>query len=90
MKTAFLANWKSLQKELIKQEKKLPKLFDAWEDGILTDEEFTRRKLVNKERIESIQKQMDHLEDSVPTRDEYEEKIMLLIRCIKIPARSNA
>ena len=72
-----------MQKELIKQEKKLPKLFDAWEDGILTDEEFTRRKLINKERIESIKKQMDHLEDSVPTKDEYEEKIMLLSDALK-------
>lgn len=80
---SILSQLESLQKELIKQEKKLPKLFDAWEDGILTDEEFTRRKLVNKERIESIKKQMDHLEDSVPTKDEYEEKIMLLSDALK-------
>ena len=80
---SILSRLESLQKELIKQEKKLPKLFDAWEDGILTDDEFTRRKLVNKERIESIQKQMDHLEDSIPTRDEYEEKIMCLSDALK-------
>ena len=80
---SILSQLESLQKELIKQEKKLPKLFDAWEDGILTDEGFTRRKLVNKERIESIKKQMDHLEDSVPTKDEYEEKIMLLSDALK-------
>lgn len=80
---SILSQLESLQKELIKQEKKLPKLFDAWEDGILTDDEFTRRKLVNKERIESIKKQMDHLEDSVPTKDEYEEKIMFLSDALK-------
>ena len=80
---SILSQLEVLQKELIKQEKKLPKLFDAWEDGILTDEEFTRRKLINKERIESIKKQMDHLEDSVPTKDEYEEKIMLLSDALK-------
>ena len=35
---SILSQLEVLQKELIKQEKKLPKLFDAWEDGILTDE----------------------------------------------------
>lgn len=79
----ILSQLEALQKELIKQEKKLPKLFDAWENGILTDDEFTRRKLVNKERIESIKKQMDHLEDSIPTKDEYEEKIMCLSDALK-------
>ena len=44
---SILSRLESLQKELIKQEKKLPKLFDAWEDGILTHDEFTTRKLVN-------------------------------------------
>lgn len=80
---SILGQLEVLQKELMKQEKKLPKLFDAWENGILTDDEFTKRKLVNKERIEFIQKQMDHLEDSVPTKDEYEEKIMYLSDALK-------
>ena len=57
----ILSQLEALQKELIKQEKKLPKLFDAWENGILTDNEFTRRKLVNKERLEYIKQQMARL-----------------------------
>ena len=67
-----------LEKELQKQEKKLPKLFDAWEDGLLNDNEFAKRKLVNRQRIQSIQEQIVTLKDSVPSKENYEEKIVSL------------
>ena len=67
-----------LQAELRKVEKKLAKLFDAWEDGKISDNEFVQRKAVNTERMESIKKQMDELEDSIPEKEEYQEKIMYL------------
>ena len=33
---------------------------------------------MNTQRIESIKKQMDELEDSIPEKEEYQEKIMYL------------
>lgn len=74
----ILGQLETLQGELKKAEKKLSKLFDAWEDEKITDNEFVERKAVNTERIESIKKRMDDLEDSIPEKEEYTEKIMLL------------
>lgn len=66
------------QKEIRKTERKLAKLFDSWEDERITDNEFVQRKAVHNERIEAIKKQMKELEYSVPEREEYEDKIVLL------------
>ncbi len=74
----ILGQLETLQGELKKAEKKLAKLFDAWEDEKISDNEFVERKAVNAERIESIKKRMDDLEDSIPEKEEYTEKIMLL------------
>jgi site-specific DNA recombinase len=68
----------ALQAQLRKTEKKLSKLFDAWEDEDITDNEFVERKAVNTQRIEAIKAQMEELEDSIPEKEEYEELIMLL------------
>lgn len=75
---SIVGQMEALQKELLKTERKLSKLFDAWEDGKITDNEFVQRKFVNNEKIESIKKQMDNLEDSIPEKEEYEEKILML------------
>lgn len=75
---SILGQMEALQKELKKTERKLSKLFDAWEDEDITDNEFVERKAVNRARIESIKKQMEELEDSIPEKEEYQEKIMLL------------
>lgn len=66
----------ALQAQLRKSEKKLAKLFDAWEDEEISDNEFVQRKAVHNDRIAAIKKQMDELEDSIPEKEEYEEKIM--------------
>lgn len=66
----------TLQAEKRKIEKKMAKLFDAWEDEKISDNEFVQRKAVNNQRIEAIIKQMDELEDSIPEKEEYQEKIM--------------
>lgn len=68
----------ALQAQLKKTEKKLAKLFDAWEDEEISNNEFVQRKAVHNERIENIRQQMDDLEDSIPEREAYEEKIVLL------------
>lgn len=66
----------ALQKELNRTEKKLSKAFDDYEDGIYTANEFVKRKAKHTEKIESIKKQMDALEDSIPEKEEYIEVIM--------------
>jgi DNA invertase Pin-like site-specific DNA recombinase len=68
----------ALQAEQRKIEKKLAKLFDAWEDEKISDNDFVKRKAVNNQRLEAIKKQMDELEDSIPEKEEYQEKIMYL------------
>lgn len=72
------SQYEALQSELRKQEKKLSKLFDAWEEGKITDNEFVERKAVNNARIESIKNLMDELESSIPEKEEYQEKILHL------------
>ena len=68
----------ALQKELSRTEKKLSKIFDDYEDGIYTANEFVQRKAKHAEKIESIKKQMDALEESIPEKEEYMEQIMML------------
>lgn len=75
---SILGQIEALQKEIRRIEKKLAKLFDAWEDDEITDNEFVQRKAVHNERIEAIKKQMDDLEDAIPEKEEYEEKIFML------------
>lgn len=67
-----------LQKEIRKSEQKLAKLFDSWEDEKITDNEFVQRKAVHNQKIENIKKQMEELEYSIPEKEEYEDKIILL------------
>ena len=74
----ILTQLEALQAELRKIEKKLAKLFDSWEDEKISDNEFVQRKAVHNERIEAIKRQMDELEDTIPEREEYQEKIMYL------------
>lgn len=68
----------ALRKELSKAEKKLAKAFDDYEDGIYTANEFVERKAKHKAKIEAIKEQMEALEDSVPEKEAYEEKIISL------------
>ena len=67
----------TLQNERRKTEKKMSKLFDAWEEGMISDNDFVQRKQVNADRIESIKKQIEDLERTVPEKEDYEEKIMM-------------
>lgn len=67
----------TLQAERRKTEKKMSKLFDAWEEGMISDNDFVQRKQVNSDRIEAIKKQIEDLERTVPEKEDYEEKIMM-------------
>ncbi len=75
---AVAAQIDAMQKEIRKLEKRLTVLFEAWEDGTITNNEFVERKAANTDKIESIQFQMRTLEDSKPDKQEYREKIYKL------------
>ena len=68
----------ALRAEMRKVEKKLAKAFDDYEDGIYTANEFVQRKAVHNEKIDSIKKQISVLENTIPEKIEYEDRIMML------------
>lgn len=67
-----------LEKEKRAIEKKLAKIFDDYEDGIYSSNEFVERKQKHNDKLASIDAQIHELESSIPERTEYEEKIMYL------------
>lgn len=75
---ALTGQIEALKTELRKAERKLAKAFDDYEDGVYTANEFVQRKAVHNERIESIKHQIEALEDTIPEKEEYDEKIMAL------------
>ena len=68
----------ALRAEMRKVEKKLAKAFDDYEDGIYTANEFVQRKAVHNEKIDSIKKQISILENTIPEKIEYEDRILML------------
>jgi DNA invertase Pin-like site-specific DNA recombinase len=72
-----------MRKEIQKIERKLSKLFDSWEDERITDNEFVKRKTVHNRRIESIKEEIENLEYSIPEKEEYQEKIVLLSEALQ-------
>lgn len=68
----------SLVKEIRKIEKKKSKLFDSWEDDKITNNEFVERKTIHNQRIEMLEKQIEELEFTIPEREEFEDKLMLV------------
>lgn len=68
----------ALHKELARVERILSKAFDDYEEGIYTANEFVERKAKHNARIDSIKKQIRDLHNSIPEKEEYEEKIFML------------
>jgi len=68
----------ALNKELSKTQKRLSKLFEAWEDDQISNNEFVDRKSVNNEKIENIKKQIEELENTIPEKEEIKTKTILL------------
>ena len=68
----------ALNKELIKTQKRLSKLFEAWEDDQISNNEFVDRKAVNNEKIENIKQQIIELENTIPEKEEITNKTVLL------------
>lgn len=67
-----------LNKELVKMQKRLDRLFEAWEDGQISNNEFVDRKAVNNEKIENIKRQIYDLENTIPEKTEIEQKKIML------------
>ena len=68
----------ALKKEMRKVKRKLDKLFDDYEEEIYSANEFVERKAVHNERLASIQEQISNLENTIPEKEEYEDKIIRL------------
>ena len=74
----ILQQMEGLQRKAAQVKKKLSKAFDDYEDGVYTANEFVERKTKHNATLEALQKQMDELENSIPEKEEFEEKIMYL------------
>lgn len=68
----------ALNKEMRNIEKKLSRLFDAWENEDISNNEFAQRKSVHNTRLENIKNEIEKLEEAVPEKIEYEERIVKL------------
>ena len=66
---------KVLEKHLKEAQAKRAKLFDDYDDGVYTAEEFKERKAVWAERISNISKQLDDMKSTAPAEIDYSEKL---------------
>lgn len=73
-----LAQIEVLEKEKKKIEKLLTKIFDDYEAGIYTANEFVQRKAKHNDRIDVINKEISELETTIPEKTAYEERIYSL------------
>ena len=74
----ILEQIEGFQKKIQQTKRKLAKIFDDYEEGIYTANEFVERKAKHNAAIESYEKQIAELENTIPEKEEYEEVIMLL------------
>ncbi len=74
----------TIQSEIRKIETRKSKLFDGWEAGTITDNEFVERKSVLSDRIENMKIQIMELESSIPEQIDYKDKITTLHQTIDI------
>lgn len=74
----------TIQSEIRKIETRKSKLFDGWEAGTITDNEFVERKSVLSDRIENMKNQIAELESSIPEQIDYRDKIITLHQTIDI------
>ncbi len=71
-----------LQKELRKVKRKLDKVFDDYEDEVYTANEFVERKAIHNERIAAIQQQIAALENTIPEKEDFEDKVVRLTEAL--------
>lgn len=78
----------SLQKEIERTQQKLTKLFDAWENGIISDSDFSERKAIHQKKLEDLQSQLASIEKQQPKEVVYQEKMIQLktaVEALKAP-----
>lgn len=74
----ILEQIEALQKGILKSKKALSKLFDGWTAEMISDNEFVLEKAKHNAKIESLEKQIIELENSIPEKEEYEDVIIML------------
>ena len=79
----------ALEKEKKKTERLLDKIFNDYEEGIYTANEFVKRKAKHNDRISAIDKEIIELQNTIPEKVEIEEKIIFLHDAIELLADEN-
>ena len=77
-----------LQKEIERTSQKIAQLFDAWENGIISDSDFSERKAIHQKKIEDLQSQLASIEKQQPKKVVYQEKMIQLktaVEALKAP-----
>lgn len=77
-----LAQLQAVEKKILAVKRKLSKAFDDYEEGIYTANEFIERKAKHNATLEALERQMIELENSIPEREEYEEKIIMFTEAL--------
>jgi len=72
-----------LEAELDKQEKRRKRLFDAFEDGAYTQDEFIERKQAQAKTIEEIKKQIQESKSNAPVPVNYPQKNIQLRKLLE-------
>ena len=85
----ILKQIQTLEKEKKKIEKTLSRIFDDYEDGVYTANEFVQRKAKHNSRLESIEKEIAELENTIPEKTEYEERIFSLYQALDMLKDNN-
>lgn len=67
-----------LRAELKKIEKRQNKIYTAWEDDQLSDNEFVKRKAYHTNHAEEVEKMIEELENTIPEKEDYADKIVRL------------
>lgn len=68
----------SLRREMVKIKKRKDRIFEMREDGDITPNEFVERKAIHDQRLELLQEQLEELEYTIPEKEEYEEKLLMV------------
>lgn len=68
----------AMHKEIRKIEKVMDRLWEAWEAGNITDNEFVKRKTVNNQKMENIKAEIERLENTVPDKEDFQEIVTTL------------
>ena len=74
----ILSQIEALKNGISKSKKALSKLFDGWTAELISDNEFVLEKAKHNAKIESLEKRIAELENSIPEKEEYEDLIIML------------